>query len=470
MFRQGLRLGMIRSITHKSNAIPTATVTTMTSSESKKPIDFFTGWPNPGLLPPNTLNAAANSLLSDSSQAPSILRYGEDEGYLPLRKEVAKWLTTFYRPEHGINYKRICITGGASQNLACVLQTFTDPVYTRNVWMVSPTYFLACRIFDDSGFAGRFRAVPEDEEGIDIDFLEQQIKASEGRAQAAGNLSPRFKPVRPWRKIYKHVIYGVPTFANPSGRVTSLRRRESLVRLARRYDALIITDDVYDFLQWSSSSSSSDKALDSARQPRMVDVDRYLDGGPIDDFGNAVSNGSFSKIVAPGCRTGWAEGTESLAYGLSQTGSSRSGGCPSHLVASFISQMLASNTLQDHIEYKLKPAYARRYHNLMGAINAHLLPLGLTMPEPGKDVAGGYFVWLELPKPLVADRVTKLASREEGLIISEGPKYQVVGDEEATSRFERNIRLCFAYADEDSLEEGVKRLARVISRELKAEQ
>lgn len=458
---------MVRSI--GPNVILVSRVRNMTSSEGtnvKGQIDLFTGWPNPKLLPPTSLNNAANSLLSDSSQVPSILRYGEDEGYLPLRKEVAKWLTTFYHPEQEepIDYKRICITGGASQNLACVLQTFTDPVYTRNIWMVSPTYFLACRIFEDSGFAGRLRAVPEDEEGIDIEFLEKQIKAIEDQAQAAGNLSPKFKPVRPWRKIYKHVIYGVPTFANPSGRVTSFRTREALVRLARSYDALIVTDDVYDMLGWSASG----KELRTACQPRMVDVDRTLDGGPIDDFGNAVSNGSFSKIVAPGCRTGWAEGTEHLAWGLSQTGSSKSGGCPSHLVASFISQMLAENILQEHIEHELRPAYARRYHKLMGAITDHLLPLGLTVPQPGKDIAGGYFVWLELPKPLIAEEIAKLALHEEGLIVSDGPKYQVQGDKEATSRFERNIRLCFAYAEEGSLEEGVKRLARVVSRELKA--
>lgn len=99
----------------------------------------------------------------------------------------------------------------------------------------------------------------------------------------------------------------------------SLRRREELVRLARNYDALIITDDVYDALQWSAKSGSPLKEPDRAILPRIVDVDRYLDGGTKDEWGNAVSNGSFSKLLGPGCRTGWAEGTEKLAYGLSQT-------------------------------------------------------------------------------------------------------------------------------------------------------
>ncbi len=56
--------------------------------------------------------------------------------------------------------------------------------------MVSPTYFLACRIFEDSGFHGRLRAVPEDDEGVDIDFLAQEIHKSEQKARAEGNLRP----------------------------------------------------------------------------------------------------------------------------------------------------------------------------------------------------------------------------------------------------------------------------------------
>jgi DNA-binding transcriptional MocR family regulator len=97
----------------------------------------------------------------------------------------------------------------------------------------------------------------------------------------------------------------------------SLHRREALVRLARQYDALILTDDVYDFLQWSAEPEGPSR--DRACVPRIVDVDRYLDGGPVDEWGHAISNGSFSKLIGPGTRTGWAEASEKLAFGLSQT-------------------------------------------------------------------------------------------------------------------------------------------------------
>lgn len=102
----------------------------------------------------------------------------------------------------------------------------------------------------------------------------------------------------------------------------SLQRREQLVRVARDHNALIVTDDVYDPLQWPVAQGSVHTVLEHALVPRIVDIDRYFEGGSersgADGFGNCVSNGSFSKLVGPGCRTGWIEATEKFASGLSQ--------------------------------------------------------------------------------------------------------------------------------------------------------
>jgi DNA-binding transcriptional MocR family regulator len=116
--------------------------------------------------------------------------YGPDEGDPQLRRNVASWLTSFYQPADAISAERICISGGASQNLACLLQVYTDPVFTRNVWVVAPAYMLSFRMFEDAGFHQKLRAIPEDDQGIDIEYLRQEIRKSEDKAKAAGNDEP----------------------------------------------------------------------------------------------------------------------------------------------------------------------------------------------------------------------------------------------------------------------------------------
>ena len=168
------------------------------ASASRRPlINFLLGWPATSLLPLSSFRAAANAALSEPSIAEPALLYGPDGGYEPLKEALAVWLGSFYKPRAPISPQQLCITGGASQNLACILQVYTDPVYTRNIWMVSPTYYLACRIFEDSGFHGKLKSVPEDKGGIDINYLREWISKSENEAQKKGNV----KPVRKERAL-----------------------------------------------------------------------------------------------------------------------------------------------------------------------------------------------------------------------------------------------------------------------------
>lgn len=141
------------------------------------PINLMRGWPHPSLLPTELLSASSQAVLSNPSVFTPALHYGDDPGFQPLRESLARWLHGHYGVDR--DPERICISGGASQNIACILQSFTDPSVTRAVWVVAPTYHLACAIFDDAGFRGRLRAFPEDDSGPDVDALESKLRRFE---------------------------------------------------------------------------------------------------------------------------------------------------------------------------------------------------------------------------------------------------------------------------------------------------
>jgi DNA-binding transcriptional MocR family regulator len=332
-----------------------------------------------------------------------------------------------------------------------------------------------------------------------------------------------YKPLtRSWpTKIYKHIIYAVPSFSNPTGRCMTLQCREDLVLLAREFDALIITDDVYDFLWWPVDESTDEQPENGrasspfrAVLPRLVDIDRALPGTT--PFGNAISNGSFSKICAPGVRTGWVESpstlsispkrdpqkltiaaaTPALATAVSQAGSSRSGGAASGVAASLLGAALAAGTLQRHVTSVLRPSYARRWRAMRDAVREHLAPLGASLPFPHVDVralhvggggggpgapaaalselpaavAGGYFLYVRLPRDISANALAARAEERAGVIVqTEGmclvPKVAGTSGEVRVARGgegDQHIRLCFAWEDEEVLVEGVRRLSGVL--------
>ncbi|AEO70926.1 uncharacterized protein THITE_2056168 [Thermothielavioides terrestris NRRL 8126] len=461
-----------------------------TPSKPKHLINLLRGWPSPHLLPAAQLQAAAARVLSDPAVAVPALQYAPDEGYGPLREELARWLGALYnrgfvpapiRPED------IAITGGASQALACVLQSFADPAYTRAVWMAAPCYFLACPIFEDAGFRGRLRAVPEDDGGIDLDALERGLR-EEGEKPWEGRA---FKSPAPYRKLYRHIIYLVATSANPSGKTLSLARRRRLVHLAREHDALVISDDVYDLLQWPVTASLADPDPPSSSSPLplppllplLSQIDAALPPSRHNPpgsrrFPHAISNGSFSKLVGPGVRTGWihsgsggsgsASSSGSLGaftLGFSQTGSNRSGGAASQFAAAVVHQMMAAGELEAHLRDVVRPALRRRHALVVRELveGEDWVDLGVKVGS-GNGVFGGYFVWLTLPAGVDAAAVAERA-REENLIVAPGRLFEVSGDEEA-ARFPRHIRLCFSWEEEENLVKGVRRLGRVLRRML----
>lgn len=107
---------------------------------------------------------------------------------------------------------------------------------------------------------------------------------------------------------------------------------------------------------------------------------------------------------------------------------------------------------------------------MLAAIHQDLVPLGVKVKQDkidGKDIFGGYFLWLELPNQLDAETISALCQEREALIVAFGRMFAVKGDE--SIKFPNTLRLCFAWVEEDDLREGIQRLSRILKGALKGE-
>ncbi|KAF2166004.1 hypothetical protein M409DRAFT_23732 [Zasmidium cellare ATCC 36951] len=437
-----------------------------TRNGDKPLLNLQLGWPSPRLCGRQGLLIGAISVLDDNANMAPILLYGPNKGFPPLCQSVADWLTNVYKPSAGpLDASRICITNGASGSLASMMLKFSDPTYIRRIFMVEPTYFLACPIFEDTGFQGKLQGIPENgPDCVDIEFLREQLKKAEAEEWPD---VPLQKTGTSYHHIYRYVLYCTTTYSNPSAKTMPVHIRESLVALAREFDILLISDDVYDFLGWSTETDNNE-SVDPP--PRLVDIDRALPGSTA--FGNAISNGSFAKVIGPGIRVGWVEATPAFCSDLGLVGSSSSGGAPSHFASTLVDRMLRSNDLQQLISTVLIPEYRRRSSVLMLAIEQKLLPMGYTVeatgPRPG--TVGGYFTYMRIPAffaehGVFAKTLAGIALRDYSLRIAFGHMFVVAGDEGSLERaetvdgFAYCLRLSWAWLEAEQIEEAITRLA-----------
>lgn len=132
-------------------------------------------------------------------------------------------------------------------------------------------------------------------------------------------------------------------------------------------------------------------------------------------------------------------------------------------MSTFINELLEDKSLQRHIADTIIPAGSRRYALMTSAINKHLIPLGVTFLAGSEHYSaiGGYYVWIQLPVPLNAAQVCKVALDHYNLILGGEGLFTVSSTAPQTDR-QQHIRLCFMWEAEEKLAEGVKRLGFVL--------
>lgn len=417
-------------------------------------INFFKGHPTENLTARLEILEGARKVLTpeyrdgdndDRIRHPLI--YGSDPGALNVRQAISAWsLKAHGETDFGpIDPDSLNLTNGASYGAQTALQQCTAAQigYTKQAFIVSPTYFLINSVFEDAGFHGKMTSIEETpDDGIDLDFLQQQLEYYDSLEDHSGGLDAvdgMLGKSDPPRKVYRYVMYLVPTFSNPTGSTMPLESRKRLVQLARKHDMLILCDDVYDLLDYRASGSY--------QVPRLVTVDRATSQNP--NHGNVISNCTFSKLIGPGFRVGWQETiSPKLAQQLSQGGSIKSGGTPANL-NTFIARELIIDGQVDRVIENLNHVFSERAQQFKKSME-DLLPQGTSVQ--GGD--GGYFLWVTLPKEYSAEKVAKRAE-ELGLILANEENFKV-SDGQPLKPNRSAFRVSISYTEFNDIRKGVE--------------
>lgn len=412
-------------------------------------INFFKGHPTRELLPAKEIADSYNKVLLEQDylsydsdpQNQHPLAYGTDPGNLEVRETIAQWVNKKY----GTDTTRadlINLTSGASYGVANILTSCTSRDITLRAFIVTPTYFLINNAFVDVGLGDRMTAVNETAGGeydIDLDALTSELaKYSKGADKVTLETGIVQDP-RGERKIYRFVLYLVPSFSNPGGMTYNVKTREKLVQIARDFDILIISDDVYEYLDYTAERD--------APLPKISQIDQAT---VTNKYGNTISNATFSKIIAPGLRVGWQESaTPALVKQLSQTGANKSGGTPAQLSTLVVADMIKSQKLDTNLS-KVISVYKERAAVLRKSIKDYL-PKG-TEVHGGE---GGYFVWVKLPDTIKDNQKTiKKLAEEKNVILAGGEHFEVFGDERGWGK--QCVRLSLSYLTSKEIRQGIK--------------
>jgi DNA-binding transcriptional MocR family regulator len=363
-------------------------------------IDFGNGQPSLSLLPVDALRTASNHCLSRGDA--TLLQYGTDQGDAEFRESLARFLSRRYAAP--IDARHLMVSSSASQALDLICTRFTRPGDT--IFVEEPTYFLALHVFRDHGL--NVVGIPIDDEGIQVEALREALRTQ-----------------------HPALLYTIPSFQNPTGTTMSADRRDQLLAVSREHDLLIVADEVYQLLDFGTAPP-----LPLATHVQSARV---------------LALGSFSKICAPGLRLGWIHGATALLERLMDSGLVQSGGGLNPFVSGVMRSMIELG-LADSVLDGLRGVYAERSAALCRALREAVSDAVFVEPR------GGYFVWVQLPRELVAARLQPLAAAE-GLTFHAGSRF-VSGE-----GLENFVRLSFAHYDTPLLVEGVARMARAVARE-----
>jgi 2-aminoadipate transaminase len=359
-------------------------------------ISFAGGNPAASALEPDVIGEIAQSALQKYGW--TLLQYGATEGFAPLRESIGEFAQ---RAGVRVDPSQILPTQGAQQALDLVCKALIDP--GDAVLVESPTFLGALHTLRT--YRPRLYALPTDEHGVIVEAAEEAIK--------------RHRP---------KLMYIIPTFQNPTGRTLALERRKELAVLAARYGVVIAEDDPYRDVRYEGEPLPSIQSFDAENW--------------------VVYLGSFSKVISPGLRVGYAATGNDQLLKKMVIGKQAVDVHSPLINQAIVDGYLRSGRMDAHLE-RICADYKAR----LGVMLEHLgkLPSCVSHTRP----EGGLFVWVTLPEGANAMALLK-ESIARNVAFVPGTHFYFDGGHENT------LRLNFSNGQFSDVAQGMARLDAVI--------
>jgi 2-aminoadipate transaminase len=320
-----------------------------------------------------------------------MLQYGPSRGFEPLRQWLAEW--------QRVDGDRVMTANGSLQLIEFLcLQMITpgDLVFTE-----SPSYDRTLGLLRRHG--ARVVGIQMEPDGPNIDALESALKKG----------VPKF-------------FYLIPDFQNPAGATCSGTKRRQIVELAGKYGVLLVEDAPYRLLRYRG-----------AEEPTLYELapDRTL------------HMSSFTKLIAPGVRTGFMLGDPAIIGTLAKVAEDTYIS-PGYVAQAITYEWCRRGLLPPQIE-RLKKLYAPRLDACLTGIERYMPDAQATKPD------GGFFISLTLPEGVSTTAVRTQASAK-GLNLADGLAFFPEGGGE------RFLRLPFCALTPAEIDDGVRRLSEAV--------
>jgi 2-aminoadipate transaminase len=376
-------------------------------------ISFAGGLPAPETFPVEDLRVAADKVFT--TRPTQALQYGTTEGDNELRDELIK-----FEARQGVTLTRdnLLVVSASQQALDLVCKLFLNP--GDYVIAGRPTYLGTIQAIQS--YQGRVLGIPfsAEDDGFDMKELEKSYAAS----------------VTEGKKI--KFIYVIADFQNPTGICWSVEKRKALLEFSYKHNLPLVEDAPYREIRFLGEALPSLYQLDQQGK----------------NMGNVLNFKTFSKILAPGTRMGWIMANPEIISRF-VVAKQAMDLCSNVFTQMWIAEYLKTGKIYAVIENTR--ALYRKKRNYMTEMLEKYMPkrpdVSWTKPE------GGLFLWIKLPIYINADEMFLEAIKANVAYVG-GSSFYFDNPEYNT------MRINFSYSSLEQIEEGVKRLVKVISAQI----